>query len=361
MQTTHNVGRSRILLLLLIGALSNIAGVVSASDVANKNIRFDMSSSIATKRHRMQRFGLNDLLSPGPISHQSKKLALSSIFKYRAGSEPTPSLLSKCLFVLNQTINGVTAAIVGSGFLGSWIASLIICKVQNRALSSLNSSDTEESVSPLFSVINRKWILTILSSGMYLILRAIYTGAIINSLSVVGDIGFLLTLWLFSSVVDPVDGGLIGCSYVSLEAIASFVSSRAVVNAPSQLMKFRLTPLDDEANLQLIEKAIQSEPTNLLMEEILAHALSSVSMLASQPQYFLSMHLLSSSILHWMTMNDDYKGLGFVSWFEAELPNTLSESGHGRSGVRAWALSIRLFTLHVLVMAIKGVAAFVLL
>lgn len=280
-------------------------------------------------------------------SDGSGKLAIDTIFVCRAGTQSTSSILSKSLFVINQTVNIATAALVGSGFLGSWFASFIICKLQKLAVSSPMRNYSISNV----GIVNRKWSLTIASCSVYFLMKlrgiihTIVTRKALDSIIRASDLGVLLAIWAYSKIVDPVSGGLIGCGYVSLELFATVMSSGAA-SLLSELAAFRLTPLDSEGKLQSGPRMEFQSSSNLQVRESIAQALSSMSLLTSMPRYFLTLYLISSTILDLIDQRDGKLG-ELISWFKVGFHRNLNEIPLN--------LSIRLFAIHLANMIIKGV------
>ena len=334
-----------ILGLFLISAFNGIVGCkASASNAPIRNQRLD------DVHLRGRRFGLRKIPAKASVymnerlnrhsNDCTKGCALGIISTFRAG-HATPSLLSRGLFVLNQTINIATAALVGSGLVGSWIASILICKFKKLVISA--------------GTFHQKWGLTIASCGFYIIMKCrkiisiLGTGNFMNTLLVCNDLIVLLAIWVYSNTVDPVVGGLIGCGYVALELITSFLSSGSVIDMLSELNSFRMASLDEDGNLV---KPIEEFKSNNSSREILAQAISSLSLLASSPQYFLSLYLITTTILTFMKQSN-HKMIGdSISWLKAGLLD---------GELRLQSLATRLFAVHASVMVIKGTVASILL
>jgi hypothetical protein len=185
------------------------------------------------------------------------------------------------------------------------------------------------------------------------IFATIFSRNTIGVLSVASDLGVLLSIWMYSNIADPIVGGLIGCSYVSLELIASLIGSGTFVNVLSELRRFRLTPLDENGNM--VNSLDNHMPSTLSAREALSHAISSVPLIATIPQYFLTLYLISSTIFQLVPKNNLKWFGGVMSWLQ------LGYESNGTANIRPWTLSLRLFVLHISVMAVKGAIASVLL
>lgn len=267
---------------------------------------------------------------------QDTESTLGAFFNCRAG-QSTPSLL----FVTNQMMNIATTMAVASGFLGSWIASILLCKLQKIA-AALNTST---------GTYHRK--LTIASSGLYFMLkcrktlRTLFARSLVNTLIGGSDLGIVVAILTYSVIIDPVLGGLIGCSCVSVDLVSSIL--RFIDT--DELKTLRLTPLDKDGNM--VASADLPKTKTYSFRAILAHAISSTSLLASTPQYFLTLYMLSSAILNYFMENSHNKGLGnVISWLSTGLLNI---------EMKPRSLSARLLALHMSVMIMKGIAASILL
>ncbi|KAL7482385.1 hypothetical protein ACHAW6_008054 [Cyclotella cf. meneghiniana] len=371
--------------ILIFGASNSSMGVrASASvDISTRNRSFDVSSTMPSNfpfkqhRRRLKDFHFRSKsLRNIPNQHISQqcndmhrpKLEFDKIPTHRAGAQSTKMHSSTILFILNQTINSITAAAVGSGFLGSWIASFVICKLHELASSfTLNETAAAARASrgPLFSVFMRKWTLTVLSCGVYFLLnrrkiiRAIWARNAFDSLIGFGEVGILLVLCLFSSTVDPLLGGFIGSSYVSLDMIAYLLGRRNFGNPPSDLMKFRMKPLVDGTEFVGDDNAIPQKRSPI--RESLANAILSLPLLASRPQYFLSLYLLAGTIVTWIAKTEHAWCTDFMSWLKVGSMNSMNAENIGGDVLEPWSLSLRLYVLNLIVMTVKAVMAFVLL
>ena len=349
--TDHIIMGFRLPCTLSLLLLFPCVGIIEAAvpDTTIKNPRLGLSSSLVAGGIvglPKQRFGAKlpfEALASSCQYDVQQKRVFESI---RGGKSTKPSILSKSLFVVNQTINVATAGLVGSGLLGSWIASIIICKLQK--LSTLSSLNNTSGVSgcPIFSIVNRKWCLTITSCGAYFMMKckriigAISTRSALNSLVVLNDIGVLCAIYLFSNVAkNPVLGGLLGCSYVSLEVLASLTSGTAT-GVLNELLSFRLTPLDEDGSIVEPEQISNHKSIYSSAREIISHAFSSMSLLASMPQYFLILYLLSNITLQ-LASKHDQKGVS-ISWLYSGLLGNASE----HAALKPWDISLRLLVVH---------------
>jgi hypothetical protein len=347
------------LVLCLLFALTSFAGVfgASATDVSARNHKYDTATSRDVRVSKRLHFGLRNLPVKAPVPSYADfnqlqvRRITDAIYNCRAG-QSAPSLLSKILFVFNQTLNIGTGALVGSGFLGSWIASVIIWKLQKLAM----TLDSNTSDATLFK---SKWSLTIASCGVYFVMKCqgiiarIFSGNTIDLLSAASDLGVLLSFWMYSSIVDPKVGGLVGCSYVTLELMSSLIGSRAIVNMLGKLRMFRLAPLDENGNM--VNSLDKHTASNLPVREAISHAISSVPLIATIPQYFLTLYLISCTLLQFVPKNDVKWFRGITSWLQVGYPSKETVNIH------PWDLSLQLFALHISIMATKGTIASVLL
>lgn len=350
--------RLRFALVLLLIAWNNTTLILikaSLSDTPIRNYRLQNQSSAVKYSSLLERQYVlhenHDISRPHKSDNASiRKMSVDAIFKHRAGTQTAAYVMSKSISIISLLLNIATTAIVGSGLLGSWVASGIISKMHKFGLSlSLNSS--EES--------NRKWSLTIASCGAYFILkfRSIFSSALsrnaLNFVLGLNDLGVILAISAFSLFVNTTIGGLIGCSYVSLEILASLISC-GVASLLSDKMAFRLVPLDADGNAGKPNLMCNKISNNSLVGEALESAFSSAPLLASMPQYFLSMYLIASTILGFIEKYDKKKWNGtIVSWFRAGI---IEEE----NGFRIMPdLSLRLFVLHLALMICKGLLAYI--
>ena len=297
-----------------------------------------------------RQFELHENNFDGISNSQSsiRKPILDVISKYRAGAQKTSHLLLKNVSTLNLMLNIATTAIVGSGLFGSWVASAIIRKMHIFASTSPFNSSGE---------MDRKWSLTIASCGAYFILKfrnifsSIMSGNALNLILGGNDIGVMLSFFAFSFFVDPTVGGLIGCSYVSLEALTSLMSNGAD-SFFSGVMAFRLVPLDADGNAGKPNVKCNQITNSSIVKEALQTTLSSASLLASMPKYFLSVYLVASTLLRFIEKYDKKLFGNTLSWFRVGV--------NDKESFLKTNLSLQLLILHFVVTAFKGLIAFFL-
>ncbi|KAL3777258.1 hypothetical protein HJC23_005765 [Cyclotella cryptica] len=141
--------------------------------------------------------------------------------------------------------------------------------------------------------------------------------------------------------------------------MTSMLGSRDVVNLLSELTKIRMTPLVDGMEIRSDDNAIS--PKVLLIREILANAILSIPLLAAQLQYFLSLYLLASTIITWMTKNELTWSEDFMSWLTVESMSNMDVDNTGSGLFKPWSLTLRLYTLNFIAMTIKGLVVFILI
>ena len=173
---------------------------------------------------------------------------------------------------------------------------------------------------------------------------AISTRSALNSLVLLNDIGVLCAIYLFSNVAkNPVLGGLIGCAYVSLEFMASLTSGTAT-SVLDELLSFRLTPLDENGNIVELQHTSNHKSSYSSAREIISRIFSSMSLLASMPQYFLILYLLSNITLQ--LASRDVQKRESILWFYTGLID--NDSGHATP--KPLDMSLRLLVVHFALM-----------
>ncbi len=261
------------------------------------------------------------------------------------------SLLS-CIF--NQSINIGTTALIGSGYFGAWLASWMIHGI-HKIIPSIEeianqSNDNTIDKSGLFSVVIKgKWKWPIIATISYLSLSSISGG--IKSINAINDAIFLSLLWLYSRVVDPLAGGLIGCSHALLSAVS--LTSSNLGGLVDDLGKIRLISLEDGERSGSDENrsVLESRTTT---RGLIANALSSAALAISFPQHFLGLYFFLSIVLKWLSTNDKARSWDWLSWWKEGM----TISGPDSNDLNVTAL--RFMALHWIGMVLKGFLAYML-
>jgi hypothetical protein len=320
----------------------------------------------------------------------------------RAGgvsSSPSSSpLLSTIFTIVAQTLNVATAAIVASGYLGCWIASFIIQQLHHHQHQQLILSGSDI----LHQVKTWKW--TICATITHILFNNNNNNNNILQMKNTNSLVFLLSLWIYSYMVNTTLGGYIGCTHVILGVISSVMGSSLIINRVSDFMNVRLPPLDDNDNggsddddndsSMLLKKSSlsreeekssrgsSSSSSVSVREDVLVRFMSSLSIFTSFPQDCLSLYLGSSALITWVSSLDlnsssssSSSQLGMMVWKvvgEKWLPWCMDGlvGNHdmiGKDGatttmmvIETKSVSMRLFALHVIIMLIKGTTALLL-
>lgn len=295
------------------------------------------SPSISGRRRRwvLSKFTSHREGSSNNIPGKTSSITLHS----RGGSASVQSVASTCFFLIIQSLNVGTAAIIGSGGLGAWVSSILIVRLQKLA---------SESNSFLSSLTSKKWSLTIIASVSYLLLnvRGIIQSVCFrnaaSALSIMSDASFVFSLWLYSYAVNPVLGGVIGCAHVLIGVSSSLLSSSPIVNSLNVLPGLRLKSLDDDGGV-LSEAELNEQGSSVTFRSVLSNAFASISLLTSYPRYFLGLYLASSAVLSLISSHEINFGGDWMVW----LNDGLLGDGDPRN------MTMRLLALHWIDMFIK--------
>ena len=275
-------------------------------------------------------------------------------------------ILSTITTIIAQSLNVATAAFVGSGYVGCYIASLIIQQLQQCKLST-NIANNSSNINML-----GKWKWTILAT----ITHILHNNH--NHSSSIKNPTFLATLWIYSHLVNPTLGGLIGCTHVLLGGLSSLLGSQVVINQLSDLMDVRLPPLDEDGNMSYnvhnFDRA--REESKSVLVDVLVRVMSSLSIFTSFPRDCLSLYLGVSALLTWASSSLDLKSNSsgmmwkVVSeqwmpwWIDGLFGDVIGEDSAAATAVAmavdTKTVTMRLFTLHWIIMLVKGTTALLL-
>jgi len=271
-------------------------------------------------------------------------------------------ILSTITTIIAQSLNVATAAFVGSGYVGCYIASLIIQQLQQCKLST--------NISNINGNVLGKWKWTILATITHILHH--------NHSSSIKNPTFLATLWIYSHLVNPTLGGLIGCTHVLLGGLSSLLGSQVVINRLSDLMDVRLPPLDEDGNMSYnVHKFDRArEESKSVLVDVLVRVMSSLSIFTSFPRDCLSLYLGVSALLTWASSSLDLKSNSsgmmwkVVSeqwmpwWIDGLFGDVIGEDSAAATAVAmavdTKTVTMRLFTLHWIIMLVKGTTALLL-
>jgi len=257
------------------------------------------------------------------------------------GSSIQPSsILSIAILIVTQSINVASAAIVLSGYFGAYVASWIIGKLHKilPTLIAKSSSSTANNNANANHAFLQKYKLTSLASIGILFLHL--SGIQSNNLySRISDASFLILLWTYSHIVNPIMGGMIGCTHVSLGILSTMFDHPKLASVlDSSLDTFRLKILPMYNNvLDENGKVVEEDPymppgegrvprapivtstprkKNQQLGTKLANMLGSASILLAFPQYCLGLYLLGSIMVScWSKSSGGWKTWnGWMQW-----------------------------------------------
>mmetsp|Transcript_11598 Transcript_11598/g.24813 ORF Transcript_11598/g.24813 Transcript_11598/m.24813 type:complete len:406 (-) Transcript_11598:42-1259(-) len=282
------------------------------------------------------------------------RVAKAPISRGGASNASGNNFLSLISCIFNQSINIATTALIGSGYFGAWIASWMIHGIHKiiPSMVEIANKSNENAVNKggLFSaVIKGKWKWPIIATISYLSLSSIAGG--IKSINAINDAVFLSQLWLYSRVVDPLAGGLIGCSHALLSAVS--LTSLNLGDLVDDLGKVRLASLEDgERDITVENNSVLESRTTI--RGAIANALSSMALVTSFPQHFLGLYLLLSILLKSLSTSDKARGWDWLSWWNEGMIT----SGPDSDDLNTTAL--RLMGLHWIDIFVKCFLAYMI-
>eukprot|EP00986_Skeletonema_menzelii_P000434 scaffold128_cov140-Skeletonema_menzelii.AAC.10 len=309
-------------------------------------------------------------------------------------SSSSLSILSTITTIVTQSLNIATAALIGSGYVGCYIASLIIQQLQHYCTTStitttVNGNNGGNGI--------WKWKWTILATLTHILSNIhpnhSFSNNNTNNSNTAKNPIFLPTLWAYSHYVNPILGGLIGCTHLLIGGLSSLLGSHIVIHQFSDFMNVRLPPLDDDGNMSYtIDTFIQQheQKKNVVME-VVGRVCSSLGILTSFPRDCLSLYLGIGAVLTWVSsfelQNDDIdtttittaggmlwkvansssRNGQWMSWWMNGLfgNNIIDEDGAATTSavimvVDTKMITKRLFALHCIVMLVKGTTSLLL-
>merc|ERR1712194_521538 len=232
--------------------------------------------------------------------HESNPEALNHV------SRPS-SIASTAVLILSGSINVASAAFVLSGYFGAWAASWMVGKLHN-ILPTLTKNGIIGGSGESNNLLLGKYRLNTLASVGILLLHA--TGIQSNVIySRVSDASFVGILWVYSRLVNPILGGLIGCTHVALGAISVLLEHPKTANVLGLLGDIQLKKLgqyveENDPYISSVDERIPrvpivtSKPRHAIRASI-ANVMGSTSLLLAFPQYCLGLYLLGSTLVSW--------------------------------------------------------------
>lgn len=285
------------------------------------------------------------------------------------------TLLSKLFTITGQTLNVATLAIVGSGYVGCYIASLAIVRLQQYCCDESSSSTIHQ------------WKWTFLASiGHCVVTTAKYhpsNNYFLRHLFNNETAPFILILGAYSYLVNTKLGGFIGCLHVIFDGISTLLGSHFITNRLSSLMNIRLPPLDHGGgnNIMSYEDATSTSFQNnkLLLfrkdesRNVLVRVFSSLSIFTSFPRNCLSLYLIATTLFtFWASSSSSSVGgeqqqqQHWTSWWLNGLFGNVNTIIIGAENspicdhnimANTMTISTRLFALHWIIILVKGMTA----
>mmetsp|Transcript_15062 Transcript_15062/g.23340 ORF Transcript_15062/g.23340 Transcript_15062/m.23340 type:complete len:379 (-) Transcript_15062:373-1509(-) len=277
--------------------------------------------------------------------------------------------------IVGQSLNVAMATLVASGYVGCYIASVIIRHLQlycknGAAVDAYTTVIDGNNGHDGFTLHRYKW--TILASLTHIILS---NHSKSNNDS--SNPTFLPTLWAYSHTINPTLGGYIGCTHLLLGGVSSLLGSKGVVDRLCDLMKVRLPPLDEFGNMSYNVDTFQETKSKNggvgVVRQVLVRIVSSCGIFTSFPRDSLSLYMGTSALLTYIISLDLNYDDGMwkkvvsdqISWWRGGLLGGIVGGGGYASAadmvVDTNEVTMRLFVMHWIVMLVKGTTSALLL
>ena len=222
------------------------------------------------------------------------------------------AIISTILLIIDQTINLSSAAFVASGYFGAFMASYMVSKLHQIIPSSdglLGSIINNDAISIQYKIHTNVILprLTSLTTIGMLMLNIIPGIQMNNKFGRLSDISFIAILWTFSKRVDPIMGGLIGFTHLTISILSNILGNRRLINSLDHLQDIRLKSLSNElreyedyvdptkkerVSRGPIIVAGSDESWNTKFTLLISKVMNSASFLVVWPQLFLGLYML---------------------------------------------------------------------
>ena len=292
--------------------------------------RLEASSAISTGSKR-KIIHMSQLLSYGGIIERGG----GSVIDAPTTSLPLPFLLdtkstslikvySLTSLIITQSLNIACGAFVVSGYFGAYVASWMIHEIRNRIVPKLVISSSSSSSSPSLSSLSMiaqlrdyRWT-TLALLGILLPYLSSSSSYNLDMHRVYDDIVFATLISLYSYIVDPLLGGLIGCTHVMVGLTASIIGNSQLGNMIGRLGDVRYRKLhnendandddddDDGSSLAYVDPTkrpfrlpmvtSRSTEKNSITTKIV-DILGSTSLLIVSSQHFLGLYMLGTTLV----------------------------------------------------------------
>ena len=128
-----------------------------------------------------------------------------------------------------------------------------------------------------------------------------------NSFGRLSDVSFIAILWAFTKRVDPIMGGLIGFTHLTISILSNILGNRRLINSLDHLQDIRLKTLSNELREYedyvdpTKKKRVSREPIivaggdeswNTKFTLLISRVMNSASFLVVWPQLFLGLYML---------------------------------------------------------------------
>lgn len=288
-----------------INVLSNVNAIRGGGGLLK--VKRESNKSISTE-------DTNDV-SINPSSQKTSSSYYLGVDVNATNQTKQSAIISTILLIIDQTINLSSAVFVASGYFGVFMATYIISKL-HQIIPTLTSSD-----GLLGSIINNDAIsiqykihtnvilprLTSLTTIGMLLLNIIPGIQINNSFGRLSDVSFIAILWAFTKRVDPIMGGLIGFTHLTISILSNILGNRRLINSLDHLQDIRLKTLSNELREYedyvdpTKKKRVSREPIivaggdeswNTKFTLLISRVMNSASFLVVWPQLFLGLYML---------------------------------------------------------------------
>jgi hypothetical protein len=294
----------------------------------------DSSSVILAERER--KIHISQLLSYGGIIERgggslidspTTTFTAASLLPFLFDTQSTRSSLTKVYsltsLVIAQSINIACMTFVVSGYFGAYVASWMIHAIRNRIVPKLvlssstssSSSISSSSLSMIAQMRDYRWVTLAL---LGILLPYVSSSCYYNNLDkhrMYDDVVFSALLSLYSYIVDPLLGGLIGCTHVIVGLTSSIIGNTQLGNMIGRLNDVRYCKLyndnnddefDDGSSLAYVDPIKRtfripvvtsgSIVTNSITTKII-DMLASSSLLVVSSQHFLGLYMLGTTLV----------------------------------------------------------------
>mmetsp|Transcript_16492 Transcript_16492/g.39482 ORF Transcript_16492/g.39482 Transcript_16492/m.39482 type:complete len:420 (+) Transcript_16492:122-1381(+) len=342
-------------------ALSKIAHIRGGS--SSSGFRCDGESLVG---------GNNGNKSSGVHDRKSLKHYSNEVLGSRGGSTQSSQILSIIFLIVDQSINLASAALITSGYLGAWMASWMIHRMHKiLPLLTKKAAESGTSAGKNNLLLGKYQWTTLATIGFFLLhLSGIQPNSIYSRMS---DASFVAMLWAYSNLVNPILGGVIGCTHVSLGIISLLLGNQSLDHLGDIRLE-KLGQYTDEKHPYIASREERISQTKF--NAAAANVMGSASLLTVFPQYFLGLYMLGSTLVSWSSTGKYVsRTRRFVKWLSEEICVSYDENGKlldcgigaaatgsaMSENLNPWKVSKRLVALYWIIAGVKTAITVVLL